>query len=88
MSDTRRKRTQGERDAEADAATFLSVIMDRSLPVMPEWRPLRLAVWDLSSWLASPRTRLENTNIRGAARAAFRAVPGLRGDAGEEGGAK
>lgn len=73
---------QSVKDALADAEQLMVVAMDPSLPVMPEWRPMRLALWD-AYHSGSMRVTL---NLRTAAadyareqaHSAFRAVPELR----------
>ena len=72
-------------DAVADAETLRAVAFDHTEPIRREWTEFRLTLWGAEyyggvSVVWPPPTISDSVNMSTlAARAAFRAVPGLRG---------
>jgi len=63
----------------ADASTLISVVMDRNLPIMSEWKETRICLWKAVNALDRGTAPLDYLAFQSAAHAAFRACPGLRG---------
>lgn len=76
---------QARADAMADAETFLEIVLyARDQPINMELKPLRMELWRALEYGAKAKAEAPYWISAGyqatdAARAAFRAVPGLRG---------